>query len=292
MKPDQLSKTAAFIAIKFYGLTRIPAFKTLFDDSVINFYDRVVRSLPSPLKYYHYWLSYNWVRRVYIWAEELLLPGDLLHIIARKYYIRQLVDELQHDGYEQIVVLGAGFDDLALTYSQKGFSCFELDVSHMAKHKQQFLNRYYPDSRHPDIISTHLTENQQQLPFGNDSAINRDKKSIIVAEGFFDYLQTDLVENILTRVQHYFSDSPALISTHFALNELPVHHRWSFKSGVKTVGEELNLHHDIRQFRKLLTRNNFPIATQFDQQAMASELHQKTGIELPMLQGFYLLMSK
>mgnify|MGYP000084752259 FL=1 len=292
MKSDQLSKTAAFIAIKLYGLTRIPAFQSLFDDSVIKFYDLVVQNLPFPLNYYRYWLKFNWVRRLYIWSEELFLPGDLLHIIARKYYIRQLINELKDDGYRQIVVLGAGFDDLAFTYSQKGFSCFEIDVPHMAKYKQQFLNKHYPDSNHPDIINAHLTNNQQKLPFGSSSTINRDKKTIIIAEGFFDYLQTDLVENILHQIKQYFSDSPALISTHFALNELPLHHRWSFKTGVKTVGEELKLHYNITQFRKLLTSNEFIIKKQFDHQTIASKLQQKIGTDLPILQGFYLLMSK
>lgn len=292
MKANQLSKTATFITIKFYGLTRIPEFQSLFDDSVITFYERVVQSLPFPLHYYHYWLKHNWVRRLYVWSEELLLPGDLLHIIARKYYIRQLVNELYEDGYEQIVLLGAGFDDLAFVYSQKGCSCFELEVPRMANHKQQFFNQYYPDSKHPNIISAHLTENKQKLPLASDSDIHRDKKTIIIAEGFFDYLQTDLVENILDQFRHYFSNRPAFISTHFALDELPPHHRWSFKTGVKTVGEELKLHLNIKEFRKLLTRNEFPIKKQLDHQTMARKLQQEAETELPMLQGFYILMSK
>lgn len=292
MKADQLSKTAAFIAIKFYGLTRMPAFQSLFDDSVIKFYDRIVQSLPPPLNYYHYWLKFKSVRQLYIWSEELLLPGDLLHIIARKYYIRQLVNELNKDGYEQIVVLGAGFDDLAFTYSQKGFSCVELDVPRMAKHKQQFLDHCYPDNKHPDIIGTHLTDNQHKLPFGSGPTVNPNKKTIIVAEGFFDYLQTDLIGNILNQIQHYFSVPPAIISTHFALNELPIYHKWSFKTGVKTVGEELKLNQNISEFRKLLRRNELPIKKKLDHKTMARRLQQKVETDLPMLKGFYILMSK
>jgi len=292
MKPDQLSKTAAFIAIKFYGLTRIPSFQSLFEDSVISFYDRVVQRLPFPLNYYHYWLKYSWVRKLYIWSEELLLPGDLLHIIARKYYIRQLVKELTDNGYEQIVVLGAGFDDLAFHYSQKGFSCFELDVPLMTKHKENFLTANYPDSRHPDIISSHLREKQQLLPFGPNSNIYADRKTIIIAEGFFDYLSVNHVASILSQIRQYFTNSPALVTTHFALDELPLHHRWSFKTGVKTVGEELKLNNNINEFRKLLSNNEFIINKQIDHKSMAADLQQKTGTGLPILKGFYLLMSK
>lgn len=292
MKSDQLSKTAAFIAIKFYGLTRIPAYRSLFEDSKVAFYERVVQSLPSPLNYYHYWLKYDWARRLYTWSEELLLPGDLLHIIARKYYIQQLVHELKEDQFKQIVVLGSGFDDLAFTYSQQGISCFEFDVPRMAKHKQQFFNRYYPNSKYPDIISHHLSEDQQKLPLRSHSNIDPNKKTIIIAEGFFDYLRTDLVDSILGQIKSFFHQTPALITTHFALNELSLHHRWSFKTGVKTVGEELKLHQNINEFQKMLVRNGLIIKKQFDPQSMATELHQITGTELPILKGFYLLVAK
>lgn len=292
MKAEQLSKTASFIAIKFYGLTRIPSFQSLFDESVINYYDHVVQSLPPPLNYYHYWLKFNWVRQLYIWSEELFLPGDLLHIIARKFYIRQFVNELKDEGYEQLIVLGAGFDDLAFTFSQKGVSCFELEVPYMANLKQQFFNKYYPDHKHPNIISSHLTKDQQQLPFLVESKINKNKKTILIAEGFFDYLPINLVETILNKVRRFFQDSPTLISTHFALNELPTHHRWSFQTGVKAVGEQLKLHQDIKEFRKLLAKHEYIVKKQFNYESMTSKLQQKIDTDLPMLPGFYLLMCK
>ena len=286
MKADQISKTAAFIAVKFYGLTRKAHFRSLFDDSVITFYERVVQSLPRPINYYQYWLNFDWVRRLYMWSEELLLPGDLLHIIARKYYIRQLIDELNNDEYQQIIVLGAGFDDLAFTYSQKGLSCFEIDVPRMARHKQEFLNQYYADFKHPEIISSYLKNSSHALPIDN---IDPNKKTIIVAEGFFDYLHTDLVQGILDQIQHYFRSTPTLITTHFALDELPLHHRWSFKTGVKTVGEELKLFQNITEFQNLLRASEFVIKELYNYRSMATELQQLTGTTLPMLKGFYLL---
>lgn len=290
MKPDQLSKTASFIAVKFYGLTLEPTFRGLFEDSVITFYDRVVQSLPAPINYYHYWLTFDWVRRLYTWSEELLLPGDLLHIIARKYYIRQLVNGLKFDGYKQIVVLGAGFDDLAFTYLQKGFSCIEIDVPRMAKQKRQFFNHFYSNSKHPEVISSHLTA-QHTLPFHPNSTIDPNKKTIIVAEGFFDYLQIDLVGDILNQMHHFFEETPALVTTHFALDELPLHHRWSFKTGVKTVGEKLKLHQSIKEFKELLIQHKFPIRKQYKHTSMANELRELTGTDLPMLRGFYLLQA-
>ncbi len=291
MKPDQLSKTAAFIGIKFYGLTRDKAFRELFDEQVITFYERLVKHLPPPLQYYHYWLKHRWVRKLYTWSEELLLPGDLLHIIARKWYIRNHITKLINDGYEQIIVLGSGFDDLAFTYTQKGCSCFEFEAPFMAYQKRQFFERFYSDSNHPEVINSYLPENNIGTQLRENYSIDPYKKTIVVAEGFFDYLARDTVADTISQIRSYFKDNLTLITTHFALDELPIHHQWSFQSGVNVVGEKLQLNSSIREFEDLLSQHQFTVKQKFDYQSMAKTLHTKTETELSVLKGFYLLIT-
>lgn len=290
MKSHQLSKTAAFIAIKFYGLTRIEAFQQLFDDSVILFYEQVVKNLPVPLCYYHYWLKHNWVRRLYIRFEELFLPGDLLHIIARKWYIRKQITELRNDGFEQIIVLGSGWDDLGFTFTQKKCACFEFEAPLMAKQKRQFLNTCYPGKQHPIIVESYLPKNQISDQITEHPKIDHHKKTIIIAEGFFDYLKRDTVVQMLSRIQNYFSDL-TLISTHFALDELFMLHRWSFKAGVKSVGEDLQLNSTIADFRKMVSECDLRIQTEINRKEMTTSLRHKTGTQLSVLQGFYLVVA-
>lgn len=289
MKPDQLSQTAAFIAVKFYGLTQIDQFRSLFDDSVIHFYDKLVESLPAPIRYYHFWLKFAWVRKLYVWSEELLLPGDLLHIIARKWYIQQQVLQLVNKNYEQIIVLGAGFDHLAYYYSQQGLPCFEFDAPYMATLKKQFLNKHYPHKHHPKIITSHLSNDNMGMQFANHTDIDPRKKTIIVAEGFFDYLAPDTVSTLLGELQNFFSENPALVSTHFALNELPAFYRWIFTTSVKMVGEQLELNSPISDFKKLLAKNEFQIDQIFDSQKISNDLRHQTKTNLPILKGFYIL---
>lgn len=290
MKPDQLSKTAAFVAIKFFGLTQIDSFRNLFEDNVITFYERLVKNLPAPLCYYHYWLQFGWVRSLYIRSEELFLPGDLLHIIARKWHIRKMATQLTKRGYEQIIVLGAGFDDLAFTLTQKGFLCFEFEAPFMAEQKRQFLNNCFPKKSHPAIIQSYQPHDHIGNQIKQHPEINPHKKTVIIAEGFFDYLKKDTVANILHRIGHYFEDNTCLITTHFALDELPLHHRWSFKSGVNAVGEKLKLNSSISEFENLLSQNNFSIKKEFSYNRMMTCLQNKTGTKLSVLKGFYLLM--
>ena len=82
MKPNQLSNTAAFIAIKFYGLTRDETFRGLFDKDVIRYYEQLVQSCPAPLSWYHTGLKQPALRHFFTFWEELLLPGGAEEVPA------------------------------------------------------------------------------------------------------------------------------------------------------------------------------------------------------------------
>lgn len=292
MKADQLSKTAAFVAIKFYGLTREDHFRSLFEPSIINFYDKIVQSLPAPLSYYHYWLQFEWIRKSYIWAEELLLPGDLLHIIARKRYIQNIIEKLVEQEFEQIIVLGAGFDHLGYHYSKKGLCCYEIDTPQMAALKQQFLQKSYPGRSHPEIIHFHFSEDKQISEIINHSNINESRKTIVVAEGFFDYLTPNKVGQIVNQLRTRFSNNLKLISTHFALDELPKLHRRIFESSVRMVGEPLRLEASIEDYKQILNDNGYGISQLHDIRTISEDIKPKINTSLPLLKGFYILSAE
>lgn len=292
MKTDQLSQTAAFVAIKFYGMTRDDTYGSLFDDAVIEFYDRLVASLPKPFCYYHYWLTFGWVRKFYIWSEELLLPGDLLHVIARKWYIQRLTRELLDQGYSQIIVLGAGFDHLTYYYAQQGVACFEFDAPRMANLKRQFLIDHFPNKIQPEIITSYLPTDKPGKQFSKHPEIDPQKKTVVVAEGFFDYLEPDTVDQTIQSVRNYFSHNPALISTHFALEELPAFHQKVFKRSVQLVGEELRFRTPMTGFKQMLEEQGFSICQLHDSQEISTELHKHANTSLPVLKGFYVLKAK
>ncbi len=291
MKADQLSLTAAFLAVKFYGLTRNKKFRSLFDDSVIHFYDQLVQTLPSPLRFYHFWLKFKWIRKLYIWSEELLLPGDLLHVVARKYLIQQMTQQLLNEGYEQLIILGAGFDHLGYYFANKGLRCYEFDAPKMASRKRQFLKQQYPNRPHHQIIDAHLPGDRVKSQFAQQN-IDPHKKTIIVAEGFWDYLSPETVSSSFGQACSYFSHKPALISTHFSLDELPKHHRWVFKNSVQMVGEKLLLNTSLSDFKKMLKSEGYTISQLFDSQEIKEKIDPNSDIGLAMLKGFYILVAK
>ena len=287
MKSNQLSQSAAFIAVKLYGLTRDDRYRSLFNDNVLTYYERVVKALPAPIRYYHYWLKFSWIRSIYIRSEELFLPGDLMHILARKYYIQQMVEHLLSHGYEQILILGGGFDHSSLIYSQQYIPCLEADSPHMAGLKKQFLNKSYPDASHPKIVSMHLPQHTLSEVLDHQKRLSSQKKTIIIAEGFFDYMEENTVRILLSDIRDYFTSS-TLISTHFALDELSAFHRFIFKSSLQLVGEKLQFNTSIDDFKHLLTNQQFEMDQCIGTQQIEKDFLPLTGSNLPVLNGFYL----
>jgi O-methyltransferase involved in polyketide biosynthesis len=291
MNADQLSHSAAFIAIKFYGLSREPQFQFLFDEEVIRFYESIVQALPRPLCYYHYWLQFDWVRALYIKSEELLLPGDLPHILARKWYISRMLDKLLDQGYEQLLVLGGGFDHLAFQSTQRGIPSLEIDSPRMARLKKDFLRQRYPDYPHPLILPVQLAKGSLISTLDRQQHISPQEKTVIISEGFFDYISSKDIHTTLSMIQNYFT-SPALISTHFALNELPLAYRFVFRSSLQLVGEELKLNNSIDELKATFSQHQFAVEKCYNSTKLTDKFLNDLDTDMSMLQGFYLLQAR
>ncbi len=289
MKANQLSQTAAFIAIKFYGLTRDEPYRSFFDEETICFYDRLVSELPKPLKNYHAILRKKWMRRLFSRSEELLLPGDLMHILMRKYYIEKMIRKLGDEGVEQLLVLGAGFDHLAALHSRSGFNCFELDMPRMACLKREFLDKYGYNNHFLKVIDAQFGKHKLSEIIGRTAGLDPDKETAVVAEGFFDYLDPGEIRQILQDIGNSFRRPPVCISTVFSLEELSAFRSLVFSAGVRMVGEKLKLHHNLDEFISLLENTGFVIEKTISGRQMKEEKLNPAGVSLPVLPGFYLL---
>lgn len=289
MKPNKISSTAAFIAIKFFGLAQYKKFRRLFEPSVVAFYDQLIKNFPAPLRFYHFWLQFEWIRKIYIALEEMLLPGDLLHIVARKYMIHSKVANLIDEGYEQIIILGAGFDHLGYYFSEKGIYCLECDVPRMATQKKRLLNEIYPNRKGPEIVPWFFPKNRLDELLKKNSRLKSDKRTIVVAEGLFDYLERDSAEEILEQLKSCLDNKPAILTTHFALDEIPPFYRSVYTLSVKMVGESLKLKYSLSEFRTLFRDKGFKVYETIERDEMENDLKSHTGTSLSILKGFYLL---
>lgn len=284
----RISHTAAYIAIKFYGLTKDPKIRALFDEEVITFYEQMVSFLPKHLSWYQRSLDHPLLRSFFTISEEALLRGDLMHIIARKYYIRQEVERALQEGYGQVVILGSGFDHLGVMLSSRGIPCFELDVKIMVESKRSFLNSFGYDQPFHHIRSIDVTKNSvADLLLGYDD-FDPEVRTLFVAEGFFDYLSYSPSERILRDIR-LLNRRNKLITTFFSLDELNLFHRLVFTSGVSLVGESIKSKLNKAEFIEFLGETHFTVEAELSYKEMREELLKPIGVRLPVLKGFYIL---
>lgn len=291
MKSNQLSRTAAYICIKFYGLTLMKSYRNLFDCETLSFYDQLVSELPAPLNKYHFLLQKKWFRSVSFFIDELFLPGDLMHILMRKYYISKLVEELIEQEYKQIIILGAGFDHLGKEFSKKGWPCIELDVPLMAHLKQQFLDKNGFNNNNLTVFPANFSQCSFLRFMKEIPRINPDIKTIVIAEGFFDYLTEEEFSKTLKELSGFFRNKLSLISTVFSLNELSSFHAFVFKNAVKAVGEEIKLNLTIEQFTEVLRKNDLFLENKFSSKQMNKQIGSSQIQQMSSLPGFYLLQA-
>lgn len=283
-----ISHTAAYIAIKLYGLTRNPAIARAFDPFILNFYEQMVLGLPRHLTWYHRSLKNGLLRRFFIFTEELFLPGDLMHILCRKFYIGKKTEEALEDDVEQIVNLGAGFDHLGAFYARRGIPVFEIDLPTMVERKKDFLEVHNFTHKHLHLISADATKNRIAEALRAHEAFDPKKKTLFVAEGFFDYLSLLPSEHILEDIQN-LNKHNELLTTFFSLDELNLFHRSVFRTGVSMVGEALQFKITKDDFVELLDEVGFALEDELSHQMMRADFIQSVGSKLPVLKGFYVL---
>lgn len=286
----KISYTAAYITVKFYGLTKFPDISKKFDPFVLNFYQKMVGFLPNHLSWYQNSLNSPLLRKLFIWSEELLLPGDLMHIICRKYYMSKLVDEALEHGIEQIVSMGAGFDHLGAFTSSKGIPSFELDMEFMINEKQKFIQENGYKNKQLHFKSVDFEKKSLAESLSETDAFNPDKKTLFIGEGFFDYLPLQMTKGILNDIKS-LNPGNQLLTTFFSLDELNWFHRFSFTSGVRLVGESLKLPLNRTEFVVMLDELGFFVGKQISYSEMQNDLVQTMGMHLPVLKGFYVMNS-
>lgn len=260
----------------------------LFPEWMKGFYEDLVCFLPKRLNWYYTALETTGLRKLFTFAEELLLPGDLMHIVCRKYYIQQLVDEALREGIEQVVILGAGFDHLGAYTSGKGLPTFEIDTPSMALYKAQFLDKHGYMNDHLYCCSVNVNTTSIEEYLLNHPRFDTSNHTLIIAEGFFDYLNLEQTRKLLKQLSR-LCPNHTLITTLFSLNELNFFHRLSFTSGVALVGEAIKLPLDRDGFIDLLSEYSYNEDRIISHQQMDAQYIQKTSIDLSVLKGFYII---
>lgn len=147
-------------------------------------------------------------------TERILNKGFLLHVISRKNYIEKLALESINKGFSQIIILGSGYDTLALRLATKynNVFCFELDHPNtQILKKTALMNTNLPVNF--SFIAADLSRLSIKDVLKQQIHFKASKKTLLIIEGVLMYLSEQHVTNLLTELRDIFPNDLELIFT-------------------------------------------------------------------------------
>ena len=180
MKTGCASATALLIARGLLLADATPALRPLLVADSAGLTRRLLGA-EEPARWFDFALRHRTARALMFAAERLLLPGILLHWLARKRLLDGLAREAVEAGCRQIVVLGAGLDTLAWRWRDAAI-CFELD--HPAT--QAIKLRALADG--PTLVAADLAHESVAKVLRAVPRFAADQPTLFIAEGLLMYL--------------------------------------------------------------------------------------------------------
>ncbi len=134
-------------------------------------------------------------------------------VIARTKYIDKIFTSISPAQFDQVLILGAGFDSRSIRFHKQlaSLPVFELDAGNTQMIKnRQFRARgiHFPDNLSLVSINFELESISDKL---SKSGFQPDKKTLVLMEGVLQYLKEENVRSLLTALQSLLCTGSRLI---------------------------------------------------------------------------------
>lgn len=161
-------------------------------------YDPLAKHFLGPK--YRLVCRFRLLTKIGLWYAELVAPGAAGEIVARTRYIDDYLGTCVHNGIEQLVILGAGYDSRAYRLGEllKNIKVFELDhptTQRIKKAKIKSLFGFFPDN----ITYVSIDFGKEKLCHTLlENSYDDNLKSLFILEGITMYLTAEAVNEILS----------------------------------------------------------------------------------------------
>ncbi len=134
--------------------------------------------------------------------EQQLLPGIFLHYVLRKRWLEDAVRDAVHDGFKQVVVLGAGFDTLAVRLQNEFPQVRFIEVDHPDTQaaKRAALESRAQVGSNMTLVGADLASDSLRLRFATDPDFWPAADTMFVAEGVLMYLEERAVQRLFADI--------------------------------------------------------------------------------------------
>lgn len=291
-KNKHFSYTATFIIIKLFGLSKDPKFSTLLGKNASKYYECIVSKLPWPLNFFKNLLKNSGIRHFAIFMEDLILPGDLMHLLMRKVYIEDAVSKALKDGYRQVVVLGSGLDFTAVRTSGLHYHSFEIDSPAMIRLKSDILKKTNYANNNLHLISAQINESGLENILTEHPDFNKDIPTIFIAEGFLVYQDLPTIQGILFDMNRLTGNNSRFIFTLFDFHRMRPINAQIIRDAVEFVGEKLKWNLGFNEFKNLLQQYDYSVKWEVDSKSMKQEKLHPLNLKNPLFKGFYIMTAE
>jgi len=165
-------------------------------------------------------INSRWYQSLLRLKESVFAPGIVFHLALRKKIIEQEIRSLLAQGSKQVLILGAGFDSLAIRLHSEYPEVQFIEIDQAAGQNLKLKALTGLDNK-PNLRFINLDLNHSSLtPF-----LENNPKTVILAEGLFMYLSESVIKKLISEISASGSDHH-LIFSYFDINRL-------FSSGSK-----------------------------------------------------------
>jgi methyltransferase (TIGR00027 family) len=191
VQEERASGTASLIAASLVFMHEHAEFKGLVSAESARLCRRFLGSYSQKSDWFWKIARQRWFFHLALTIERLTIPGILQHYALRKKCLSRLVREAFADGIPQMVVLGAGFDPLALELYQEFKNIRFWEVDHPA------TQRYKAAAVEVDVLRFHFVALDLQKKKLDSPVLihfNESERTTWVAEGLLMYLPAPTVK--------------------------------------------------------------------------------------------------
>jgi methyltransferase (TIGR00027 family) len=202
--------------------------------------------------------------------------GMYEYVIARTKYIDSVFKEALTNGFDQILIFGAGFDTRALRFQNTvGTKIFELDVPITQEAKlRQYRKRGLRVP--PGVTFIPIDFDRESLPIKlQETGFIKGKRTLFILEGLFMYLQPDSVHETLQTIQGFAGAGSEIVFDYVYASVLRGEGRYEGEKkiveSVAKAGEDWQFGIEEGQLGSFLLNHGFRLC----EEANAAELEQK-----------------
>lgn len=205
MKENRPSATAYLIARSTLFLSRDPLVGQLIPEGSAKLCEQFVRARTRFARLLDAAVNSRVLRPLARAMERATIPGIKLHYALRKRCLEEITRDALREGFRQVVVIGAGFDTLALRLHEAfpDTRFFEIDHPATQRVKRGVVERHHSPKRNLQFISLDLAEGNLEESLLCCPEYRAEDDTLFVAEGLLMYLAPAEIDLLLQFIRSH-----------------------------------------------------------------------------------------